>query len=126
MLVAYIDDIRMVGEMDGSYFNTNGGKEYILFMNSKEAGEAAREYWEDMARCDKAEFTCLVGEETLISWGLGEYAGPGTTQVTSLEDWLDLWLNTPEEFHAMYDSLECEFISRHPDISEFTVAYRIN
>jgi hypothetical protein len=81
--------------------------EWYVFEDSDTAGKAAREYWEDMAANDPREFTCMVGEETLISWGMGRYAGPGSTQVTNLNDWLDLWLTTPEEHFATYDGSEC-------------------
>jgi len=38
-----------------------------------------------------------LGAETLIRWALGMPAGPGSRQVRSLNEWLDLWLETPEE-----------------------------
>jgi hypothetical protein len=38
-----------------------------------------------------------LGAETLIRWALGMPAGPGSAQVCSLNEWLDLWLETPEE-----------------------------
>jgi hypothetical protein len=83
---------------------------YMVFANSEEAGKAAKEYWRNLAKDDPKEFTCLVGEETLVSWDLGRPAGPGHTQTKSLAEWLDLWLNTPEEHFASYDGheVECE------------------
>ena len=83
-----------------------GEREYNLFRSRKEAGEAAREYWEDLAENDPSEFIAIVGEDTLVQWALGRYAGPGSTTVNSLEDWLDLWLDTPEEEFARYDGTE--------------------
>lgn len=77
-------------------------------MKHETAGQNARDYWEDMAQNDKSEFICMVGEGTLVSWCLGDYAGPGTTKVSSLEEWLDLWLDTPEEHFASYDGEEIE------------------
>lgn len=90
------------------------GTEWYIAENREEAGEAARKYWEELAQNDPTEFACLVGEKTLVSWALGQPAGPGTTQVTSLEDWLDLWLDTPEEHFAGYDGQEAvvEVLSR--------------
>lgn len=90
------------------------GMEYVIFKSQENAGQDARAYWADMAENDKREFACMVGEKTLVSWALGEYAGPGTAKVSSLGDWLDLWLDTPEEHFASYDGSECriEFISR--------------
>jgi hypothetical protein len=108
--------------IDGELYNVSGvhtygtlpvieteeGEEFYLAESTEKAGEAAREYWENMAQDDPREFTCMVGEETLIAWGLGQSAGPGSTWVNSLEDWLDLWLDTPEEHFASYDSNERE------------------
>ncbi len=79
-----------------------------------------------MAENDSKEFVCMVGEETLVAWALGQYAGPGSTHVQSLNEWLDLWLNTPEEHFASYDSCENTFISKHPNYCDYTVAYRSN
>ena len=72
----------------------------------------------------------MVGEKTLVAWGLRQYAGPGSTQVKSLEEWLDLWLDTPEEHFASCDSEERE-VSRCGKLREElgfipTVAYRHN
>src|SRR6185369_7834653 len=82
---------------------TEEGPEFIVAESSEEAGKSARERWADMAENDPKEFTCMVGEETLVQWGLGRSAGPGSTSVCSLEEWLDLWLDTPEEEFASYD-----------------------
>jgi hypothetical protein len=79
------------------------GTEWYLAFSHEAAGQAARKYWKEMAENDPTEFTCMVGEQTLVSWALGQYGGPGSTQVTSLEGWLDLWLDTPEEHFARYD-----------------------
>jgi hypothetical protein len=136
MIVAYIDNKRVVFDPDDvtnlgwsnglQHVTTEDGEEYYLFRDREEAGEAAREYWEDLALNDPREFTCLVGEETLIQWGLGIYAGPGSTHVKSLEEWLNLWLNAPEEHFASYDGQEREFKCKHPDWEDFSVAYRHN
>ncbi len=61
-----------------------------------------------MAQDDPANFTCMVGEQNLIAWGLGQSAGPGSTAVNSLNEWLDLWLDTPSEHWAGYDGHEYE------------------
>jgi len=130
-IIAYINDDRIV--FDSNDDNDNGYKtiesdkgDFILFEDSEIAGEEAREYWEDMAENDSKEFVCMVGEETLVAWALGQYAGPGSTHVQSLNEWLDLWLDTPEEHFASYDSCENTFISKHPDYCDYTVAYRSN
>lgn len=85
------------------------GREFSVAESSEVAGRAARKYWEDLAHDDPAEFRCMVGDENIIQWALGEYAGPGTTKVNSLDKWLDLFLNVPEEEWATYDGVECEF-----------------
>lgn len=104
--------IRIDGELltierifTGGYLplvETDGG-EFYLAASSEDAGKAARERWESE---DESELRCLLGDETLIQWGLGNWAGPGTTQVRSLAEWLDLWLDTPEEEFASYDGDE--------------------
>jgi hypothetical protein len=81
---------------------------YTVFKDHEAAGEAARDYWKDMAENDSKEFVCIVGEETLVQWGLGQPAGPGSSSVCSLSEWLDLWLDTPEEHFAGYDGLEID------------------
>ena len=86
----------------------NHDKEWYVFQSSRSAGKAAREYWEDMAKEDSVEFVYIVGQHTLVQWALGNYAGPGTTKVTSLNKWLDLWLDIPEKQWARYDGNEIE------------------
>lgn len=83
-----------------------GKLEYYVAKDSESAGEAARKYWEDMANDDPKELACIIGDETLIKWGLNQWAGPGSTSVRNLEEWLDLWLDTPEEQWASYDGVE--------------------
>ena len=109
---------------------TEGQEEFYLAADSETAGEVARRRWEEMAQDDPKEFTCMVGEETLIAWGLEQWAGPGSTHVCSLQDWLDLWLDTPEEEFASYDSRE-RTVDRCGKLTEElgftpTVAYRHN
>ena len=135
------DRIRIDGELftikkvwnnggDLPQIDTEEGQEFFLAEDSEAAGKAARQRWEEMAENDPREFTCMVGEETLIQWGMGHYAGPGSTQVKSLQEWLDLWLDTPEEEFASYDHTErdVERVGRLSDELGFvpTVAYRCN
>ena len=109
---------------------TEEGEDFILAPDSETAGHAARERWEDMAHNDPAEFRCMVGDDTLLAWALGQAAGPGSSLVCSLSEWLDLWLDTPEEEFAGYDGEErevgrvgrlCDDLGYRP-----TVAYRTN
>jgi hypothetical protein len=127
-IVAYIGGERIVFDSDdsrsGNEITLGDEREFVLFDSSEEAGDEAREYWEDLAHNDPEEFRCLVGEETLIQWALGRFAGPGSVHVNSLQEWFDLWLDVPEEHFATYDGVECEFESKHPDYENFKVAYR--
>ena len=124
-----ITDTRQIGYGDLYEIETEEGETFIISESSQTAGVAARERWQDMAENDPAEFTLMVGETTLIQWGLGRSAGPGSTHVSSLQEWLDLWLTTPKEEWAEYDSEEREVTFCSDDLSEelgFTpgVAYR--
>ena len=112
------------------HITTDEGEEFYLAADSEEAGKIARGRWEEMAENDPSEFTCMVGEKTLVAWALGQSAGPGSTAVNSLEEWLDLWLDTPEEEFASYDGLErnVERVGKLANELGFTptVAYRHN
>jgi hypothetical protein len=94
----------------GFLIRFNDTTEYYVFANRELAGESAREYWVDMAHNDQKEFICIVGEKALIEWSLGNSYGPGSSWVNSLEEWFDLWLDTPEEHFANYDGHEIEGI----------------
>ena len=74
-----------------------GTDEVWLFASRKEAGEWARQTWVDRIEGDPDEATTLLGAENLVRWALGMPAGPGTTKVNSLNEWFDLWLETPED-----------------------------
>ena len=132
LLIEIDGEILEVENVNDNYLDLSDGTEWIIFETQEAAGEAAREYWEDMAQNDPREFTCMIGEETLVSWALGQYAGPGYTQVKSLEEWLDLWLNTPEEHFASYDGAEhdCRINNHLKDELDFDtkncVCYRNN
>lgn len=122
--------VRDIGDGYGGVEIADGRREWVLYPDTESAGKAARDYWRDMAECDPSEFACIVGESTLISWGLGQYDGPGTTKVRSLADWLDLWLDTPEEHFASYDGAEADFVASPAMADEIGmssgVAYRRN
>lgn len=93
-------------EAFGWYVDGSDGVCYWVFEDTHVAGEATRKYWEDLVEHDPGEFRCLVGDETLVNWCLGQYAGPGYTLVKSLEDWLDLWLDLPNDHFSTYDGKE--------------------
>ena len=80
-------------------------RDIMLFKTREDAGQYARQYWEDYVECESSEEVVnLLGAETLISWALGRSAGPGTSKVNNLEEWLDLYIDTPEEhFEEEYE-----------------------
>ena len=85
-------DLQMV-EMD------NGEEYYIA--NLGDAEKAVYDYWKDMARNDKREFTCIIGEERLVQWALGESDSFG---IDSLEEFCKINADYCEETLATYDS----------------------
>lgn len=85
---------------------TEEGYTWILAEDEAAAGAVARAYWEDMAKHDPEEFACLVGADTLARWCLGQSAGPGSVQVRSLEEWLQLVASAPAEELARWDGEE--------------------
>jgi len=127
-----IDDVREIGYGDLHEITVSGSNEaFIVSESGENAGKAARERWEDMAENDPSEFRHIVGDETLVNWAMGQWGGPGSTQVRGLNEWLDLWLDTPEEEWAGYDGAERAVARVAPDLEEEigykpTVAYRSN
>ena len=101
------------------------GEEYYIARDSTHAGEAAKQYWKDLAEDDAREFICIIGAENLLRWALGQWAGPGEIHVRSLEEWFDLTAKYPEELWAGYDGREreCSFALQG---EEYTVCYRWN
>jgi len=101
------------------------GHEYItfyLFETWEEAGQHVRDYWKDFIESDPDEAVHMLGAENLIQWALGRPAGPGTSKVRSLEEWLDLHRDAPgehfEEMHeinAVSEDLE-EFLGFKPTV----------
>ena len=77
-----IEDIHKVRDNVISY---SSRYEWTVFEDDDAADAAAREYYEDMLKNDERSFRDHVGDETLIQWGLGQWA----CEVQSLEDWLD-------------------------------------
>ena len=85
----------------------------MLFKTREDAGQYARQYWEDYVECESSEdVVAILGAETLISWALGRSAGPGTSKVNSLEEWLDLYLDAPDE-HFEYGPYDIEAIGEN-------------
>lgn len=140
-----IDDVteEVDDAFDGGYLpmlQLDGGEDWFVAEDSEEAGKAARKRYAEMVEDDPEEFRCIIGDETLIKWCLGQYAGPGSTQYRSLQEWLDAWLDIPEEEFASYDGEEKEakinealaeelgFVFDDPDDTGWmtVVAYRHN
>jgi len=114
-----------------SIVETDDGCEYYVARDSEHAGEQAAQYWRDMAENDKAEFRCIVGDDSLIAWALGDWGGPGGTKTTSLEEWFDLTAEYPEEQWASWDGRERSVDESSQELQdeldfEPTVAYRYN
>jgi len=130
------DEIYTVGNVidfanGGMLIETECNKEFVVFRSKDTAGRAARDYWEDIAENDSEEFTCIVGEQTLVKWALGHSAGPGTAKVSCLYEWLDLHLIAPEEHFARYDHKQRQVSAIGEDLRskigfDATVAYRNN
>ena len=84
---------------------TSWPRDILLFKTREDAGEYARQYWEDYVEHESSEeVVAILGAETLISWALGRAAGPGYAKVKSLKEWLDLYIDSPEEhFEEEYE-----------------------
>ncbi len=66
-----------------------GEKDFYLARDSKAAGDALREYWEDMANDNPEELVALVGTKQIVSWAFG--VGQ------DLSDWIDLKEENPAD-----------------------------
>ena len=111
-----IEDINTEGYLP--LLEVTDGCEYYFAESHNQAGEKAREYWEEMAFSDPEELACIIGTETLIQWGLNQYASPGSIPVQNLAEWLDLWLDVPEEQWASYNGEEMEGCRLSPSACE--------
>ena len=76
---------------------TSGENGPTVSLTDEDAGQYARDYWEDCIKGDRETAIEMLGTDTLLSWALGEAAGPGSSKVKSLEEWLDLYLDAPDE-----------------------------
>lgn len=87
----------------GAIVEIGVGWEFIVFPSREDAGADARDYYAEMAKDDPGEFRHMVGDAALVAWALGQPGGPGSTKVSSLNEWLSLFADAPEEHHAAYD-----------------------
>lgn len=125
-----VNSTRVIGYGDLVELDTDDG-DFIVSESDETAGAAARERWAEMAENDPEEFRCIVGDESLVRWALGQSAGPGSVHVDSLSDWLDLTATVPEEEWASYDGTERDVEEVGSELLEDlgftpTVAYRSN
>lgn len=95
-------------ELDTGHYGT----EVHLFKDEEEAGKYARAYWKDYIDDDHESAVEMLGASTLIAWALGRSAGPGTCKVNSLKEWLDLYLDRPDE-HFELGPYEIEAIGEN-------------
>lgn len=86
--------------------------EVHLFKDEEQAGKYARDYWKDFIEGDHESAVEMLGASTLIAWALGKPAGPGTCKVSSLKEWLDLYLDSPGE-HFELGPYEIEAIGEN-------------
>ena len=100
--IVEVENITTIGIGKGALLDC-GNQQYYIFPNKDEAGIAAREYYENMAKNDPEEFMCIVGKKALVSWCLNQPYAVGSTSTKSLDEWLDLWLDTPEDHFSTYD-----------------------
>jgi len=102
--------------------------EIYVFKNEEDAGQCARDYWEDYIDGETSEeIVAILGADTLIAWALGREAGPGSSKVKNLNEWLDLYYDAPEE-HFDSGPYQIELVAENiEEIIGFkpTVAYGI-
>lgn len=97
----------------GKKIDCDNGCEYYIFEDSEAAGQAAREYWQDMKDNDKSEFRCIIGDERLVEWACGESDSFG---ISSFDEFLDIVETVPEEQWAGYDGCEIEVDSMNNNL----------
>lgn len=117
------------GGYGGTFVEVEGGREYVLFDDAEEAGEAAAKYWRELAQDDPQEFAAIIGAERLVLWGMGQSDEFG---IDSLDTFCEVTATVPEEEWAKYDGEEREFTvtfaaEEGEEAEEFSgVAYRHN
>jgi hypothetical protein len=101
------------------------GVQFYIARDSEHAGEAVKQYYRDMICDSPDEFKCIIGTETLISWGMGLWAGVAR----NLEGWLSVMARIPERHWGTHDLTEYEITQVSQDIVDDlgwvpSVAYR--
>ena len=95
------------GQLSVQHAGAAWPEDIVLFKSREDAGQYVRDYWEDYIDSESPdEVVAILGAENLISWALGRLAGPGSVKVRSLQEWLDLYLDAPEEHFEEEYSVE--------------------
>ncbi len=95
------------GQLSVQHDGASWPEDIVLFKSREDAGQYVRDYWEDYIDSESSdEVVAILGAENLISWALGRLAGPGSVKVRSLQEWLDLYLDVPEEHFEEEYSVE--------------------
>ena len=95
------------GQLSVQHDGARWPEDIVLFKSREDAGQYVRDYWEDYIDSESSdEVVAILGAENLISWALGRLAGPGSVKVRSLQEWLDLYLDVPEEHFEEEYSVE--------------------
>lgn len=80
-------------------------EEYVLFDDAEEAGEAAADYWRELAQSDPKEFAAIIGTERLVLWGMRQQDSYG---IDGLDSFCEVTATVPEEEWAKYDGVESD------------------
>lgn len=80
-----------------------GNKEWYVAQDEAAAGDAAKEYWRDIMENDPEWFRGMMGDDVLVSWSMGQPAGPGSLQARNASEWLEMWKDNPAEQWASVD-----------------------
>jgi len=132
LIITIEDELTEVRKVyNGGYLQMlelEDGTEWYVARDSEQAGEAAAKYWRDMAEGDPKEFACIIGEERLVQWGLGQSDSFG---ISGVDDFCERNANVPEENFASYDGQEREVTACSESLEDElgfkpTVAYRHN
>ena len=98
-----VDSITDMGSYHIISLEDSEGRHFIelsVFKEEEDAGQIARvTTGKNSLEMTRSTLVEVLGADTLIAWALGEEAGPGTSKVKSLNEWLDLYLESPDEHY---------------------------
>jgi len=121
------DEVVTLDYINDNQYKADNGCSYYIFCDCADAGEYAKSYYENMIMTSKDDFICIVGRDALVDWALGFY----NNGFCSVDEWLDDWLNKPEDHWASYDNEEVEITRMNKHMKEemdstSCVMYRFN